>query len=203
MKRLLYKWRKYLLKEDASPSMDKQPQQGGSKILPRQVVEDLIYEYSITDGLKWKRIDFTSNQYFKNNAENPAAVYFTQDDPSFEFYHTMMINNVPNIDIIMQISYILHEIQHFNQHMTWNKGIEQRKKYISGKKLPEDFDIKNYTFTDLILFWEKEYGYKNSPHEVDANNFAIKNLKKALESYSKPSEIRNAIQMNKKFNKDN
>ena len=127
---------------------------------------------------KWKRIDFTSNQYFKNNAENPAAVYFTQDDPSFEFYHTMMINNVPNIDIIMQISYILHEIQHFNQHMTWNKGIEQRKKYINGKKLPEDFDIKNYTFTDLILFWEKEYGYKNSPNEVDANNFAIKNLKK-------------------------
>jgi len=67
-----------------------------------------------------------------------------------------------------QVKTILHEIQHWNQHVAY------------AKKHPGDVEA---TRDGIQAVWKRnraQYGYRASPHEVDARAMADKNIDDAL-----------------------
>lgn len=105
--------------------------------------------------------------------------------------HAMAINSDAVGDLKKRVEGVIHEICHYNQHVRWDSGkISYRSRYIQGKKVPpmmddnsDDFDpsaLYDYSWIDMMEFWLRTYGYANSPHEVEAREFASAHLDEAL-----------------------
>ncbi len=79
-----------------------------------------------------------------------------------------------------QVQTILHEIEHWNQHVRIMDNAPKTKKKLD----PGDMFFKKYNEESKFT------GYTNNPYEVDAQEFANENLKQAMEqiwSYSSPN----------------
>lgn len=83
------------------------------------------------------------------------------------------------------IESILHEIQHFNQHVGWLTDAAFRRDFVGDFDLPKGTDASNLDglrFQDLIRFWRRRYGYNEAPQELDAVIFAQQHLDAALDA---------------------
>lgn len=80
---------------------------------------------------------------------------------------------------------VLHEIQHYNQHMLWESSNEFRDRFVAGKKLPPDIEsdpimLYEISWNSICKFWERRYQYWKSPHEKDARKFADETVDEAM-----------------------
>lgn len=155
-------------------------QQVEHPMLTSEVVHFLIMHYAgdeegHTADLRWKYFDFGKRSH--PDGRTIGGMY----DPGSG---TILINKQPQ-NVVKKMIDVLHEIQHYRQHMTWEKGNDTEKlAFIDGKRLPKDMTeqeaVDSLSFDELVDFWETEYGYRDSPHEVDARRFAAENGHEAL-----------------------
>jgi hypothetical protein len=154
--------------------------------IPEEIIDFLIRMYADDEGLRWAVADLASvarsrrmrmTGGFHVEWSSVAALYVTTRE-------TLVINSVVRTDMRSVVIDILHEIQHYNQHMRW-ANMSHRDRFVRGKKLPasvKDDPIMLYEmdWQDMMDFWERTYGYKNSPHEKDARAFAEKTVDEAM-----------------------
>lgn len=105
--------------------------------------------------------------------------------------HALILNRDAKGGLEKRVSDVLHEIEHYNQHIRWDSDdTSYRDSYVRGKKLPPAIDpntdegdpigLYEISWDDLTKFWLRRYGYSNAPHEVEARRFASSNLEEAL-----------------------
>lgn len=95
-------------------------------------------------------------------------------------------------DLFAQVWYLLHELQHYNQHMKFEHDLKYRVNIVSRLQIkitrtPElaqiiqnKLDPYEISWFDLIRLDEKLFGYNNSYHEKDADRFANEHVDSAL-----------------------
>lgn len=166
MKFLLENWKNFLIeKKDIS---------GGRK-LPLDVLDLLIKHYAKNPGgfITLKRGYFDFNDFRDKDLENDVAVYIAAAQ-------MILINiNKAQDKFGSIVRVMLHEIQHYNQHMRWNVDDQYREKLSQGYKLPPGKDIFELDWIPTINFWEKIYPHEQRPHEVDAIKFAEEHVQEA------------------------
>jgi len=78
-----------------------------------------------------------------------------------------------------QVNTILHEIQHWNQHVDWAVKLEPKLRKIMSDRSSIIREIDSQHSNNHR--WDRlNYGYRDSPHEVDARRFAEENVEAAL-----------------------
>ena len=77
-----------------------------------------------------------------------------------------------------QVSTILHEIQHWNQHVKCS--LEERSPTARARYANDPISAATYDFGTMCSRNKWEHGYWKSPHEVEARQFAADNLQDAL-----------------------
>lgn len=153
----------------------------GHVLLTSEIVDFLVRFYAgDNDGnigdLKWYYDDFGTKG--TKDGRTIGGMYVSEKK-------TLLINRQDHQDLFKKVRDVLHEIQHFNQHMDWKHGDDAMKMaFVKGKKFPKGVDeadaVYNMSFDDLVKAWVKIYGYDNSPHEVDARRYAAANGREAM-----------------------
>ncbi len=169
MKYLLKNWKAFLFENKNA---------GG--LLPLDVIDFIIKRYAKNPQgpVNLKRGYFDFNEFGKG-FEDTAASYLIPSQ--------MLIVNVNDSDIAqgnikIMINAILHEIQHYNQHMRWDSGDEGYKiKFSKGFKIPKNVSLEELDWLTITKFWNKIYSYEKRPQEIDAMNFANNNFKQAFQ----------------------
>jgi hypothetical protein len=150
--------------------------------LPLSVIDFLIKQYARNPSgpVKLKRgyipfSDFVSIE----ESNNVIAAYMVPAK--------MLIINTETTDgkFSLMVESVVHEIAHYNQHMSWEHDDKFRYEFAGKYRLPKGYtkyDLYELDFETLLDHWLKVYGYEKAPHEVDAKNFAHKNLKAAVKS---------------------
>jgi len=82
-----------------------------------------------------------------------------------------------------QVSTILHEIQHWNQHVQCS--LEERSPAARSRYSDDPAMAVTHDFSAMCARNKWEHGYWKSPHEIDARKFAADNLQDALERAGK------------------
>ena len=77
-----------------------------------------------------------------------------------------------------QISTVLHEIQHWNQHVKCS--LEERSPAARSRYSDDPVAGATHDFSTMCARNKWEHGYWDSPHEIDARQFAEDNLQDAL-----------------------
>lgn len=139
----------------------------GNEWLSPEVVQFLISTYAekspVLGKLTWeyaKLRDSTWGKYV--HAERKLYVNKIQTKNKFK----------------QQVSTILHEIQHWNQHVKCS--LEERSPAARARHVDDPAGAATYDFSAMCARNKWEHGYWKSPHEVDARNFAADNLQDAL-----------------------
>lgn len=170
---------KYLLKSWKEFLNEGKPKSKGG-LLPLDVIDFLIQKYAKNPGgpvaLKRGYFDFNEfgSQYAKD-FENTAASYLIPAQ-------MLLINvNVVSGNAAQMIDAVLHEIQHYNQHMRWTEDESYRERFSKGFKLPPGKDISEIDWISMTKWWNHIYPYDKRPQEMDAFRFAEQNYKAAVE----------------------
>lgn len=103
--------------------------------------------------------------------------------------HALVINSESTGDMRKKVLDVLHEIQHYNQHVAWDSDPSFRDHFTSGKRMPPRMQDTDYgdpmllyeiSWADMMKEWVRLYGYANAPHEVDARKFANAHIDEAM-----------------------
>jgi hypothetical protein len=134
---------------------------------------------SFTSAFSGKRLRTTGG--FHRDVSQLGALYVHPE---------LMLNDDPDVSMRERIEDVLHEIQHYNQRMSWDNDMSFRSEFVKSKKLPPsitDDPIALYetSWDDICTFWERRYGYWDAPHEADAREFASSNVDAAITMLSK------------------
>lgn len=148
------------------------------KLLPIDTIDFLIKLYARNpQGLiVLKRGYFDYDEFgakYKKDFENTYASYIIPAQ--------LIILNTKTAEegIVRLINTIIHEIQHFNQHMLWKSDDDYRQNLIKKNKLPPEFaEFDFYKLTTSLL---KKFGYEKSPLEKEARDFAKAHTQEALD----------------------
>ena len=167
IKYLLKSWKEYLLENKSK---------GG--LLPLDVVDFLITKYAKNPSgpVTLKRGYFDFNEFGKGFEETAA---------SYLIPAKMLLVNVSDSDVAqgnarVMVLAIIHEIQHYNQHMRWDVDDSYREKFSKGNKMPHGRDIFEIDWITMTKFWNNMYSYEARPQEKDAIAFAEKHFDEAL-----------------------
>ena len=175
MKALLEQWKKIISKysitegiEDFEDAKDVPPT--GSNILRRDVIDYLIDTYAKNPSgpvaLAVKYANFRT--FYDKRMWDAAASYDAQLKALF------LNTDVKDFGDRDWVMVTIHEIFHYNQHMTWNdkKNISYRKKITTGVTLPPGYTRSNLDkldFQTLSFYWNKNYpNEKDDPMEKEA-----------------------------------
>lgn len=168
-----------LLESDVEPSAadDETLLSDDDVTLPMFVVDLLIKRFAVDGGAKLKRHYSDLSSLRSKSAYNTihtGAVY----NPSTM---TMLIS-VRKRPFENAVHDVLHEIQHFNQHMGWMTSKKFKKRFVGAARDERPFeDITELTFIELLNYFIKTYGYEEAPHEIDASLFADIHVDEALD----------------------
>lgn len=133
---------------------------GFEEWLSSDVVSLLIRSYAKDDSLRWKYGDLPARTWGRYQPNEK----------------TLIVNKAKTRgDFKQQVETILHEIQHWNQHLKWKEesGV-QKENYLFGPSFSHE--IKNQL---------DRFGYWSSPVEVEARAFAKKNLEGAIKEIAR------------------
>lgn len=164
--------------------------------LPWEVIEFLVSMYADDATPKLKHASASMKKLATAKRHAMPGGYHVEWDTINAGYsqhtHTLILNNDGSGDVRKKVLDVLHEIQHYNQHVRWDSGkLSYRDSFVKGKKLPPAIDpdtddgdpagLYDISWLDITKFWLRRYGYKKAPHEVDARKFADENVDEALE----------------------
>ena len=148
------------------------------KLLPIDTIDFLIKLYARNQqgAIVLKRGYFDYNEFgakYKKDFENTYASYIIPAQ--------LIILNTKTTEgnVVKLINTIIHEIQHFNQHMLWKSDENYRQEFVKKNKLPPEF--ASFDFYKLTTTLLKKFGYEKSPIEKEAREFAKSHTQEALD----------------------
>jgi hypothetical protein len=159
--------------------------------LVRKCVEELLIE--ATWGEEWlspEVVRFLINTYAE---KSPVLGHLTWEygklpDRTWGKYvhqpRKLYVNKAKTKNMFkQQISTILHEIQHWNQHVKCSLG--ERSPAARSQYSDDPAAAATHDFSVMCNRNKWEHGYWKSPHEIDARQFAADNLQDALSKAGK------------------
>jgi len=156
--------------------------------LLREYIRGLLAERSWGDEwLSPEVVTFLINNYAEKSDVLGRLTweYGKLPDRTWGQYHSksrkLYVNKAKTKDKFkQQVSTILHEIQHWNQHVKCST--EERSPAAAAKAAHFDDPAvgATYDYNSMCSRNRWEHGYWKSPHEIDARQFAEDNLQDAL-----------------------
>jgi hypothetical protein len=149
--------------------------------LPKETLERLVQKFAISQP--YPKIAYVNFSSYDEEFDNSGGAYFPDKNLIAINLQDKEQNASTDEGLRTLVWTILHEIQHFNQRILWRKNVNYRMTLSNGK-LPDGFDPVGLehisSMDDLIQFWIKMFDYNERPHEIDAMDFADKNLQKGM-----------------------